>query len=98
MKEGGGMRKRGVALVAALLVAVALIGAGCSSGSSSSSGGKAFFKMGTDSTIDSLNPMVAFQATAIWVHTNIYPYLLNYNNQAELIPSFATDWKSSEGG
>lgn len=92
------MRKRGVALVAALLVAVALVGAGCSSGSSSSSGGKAFFKMGTDSTIDSLNPMVAFQATAIWVHTNIYPYLLNYNNQAELIPSFATDWKSSDGG
>ncbi len=94
-------RSRGY-ILAALGAALAVFTASaCSSSptsSSGSSGQKPFFRMGTDSTIDSLNPMVAFQATAIWVHTNIYPYLLNYNKNAEIIPSFARSWKASDGG
>jgi peptide/nickel transport system substrate-binding protein len=92
--------KRNLRLLALpVVVPLALLAAGCSSGhstSGSTSGG--ILRTGTDSTIDSLNPFVSFQATSTWVYTNNYPYLVNYDSNHNFIGEFATRWSQSKDG
>ena len=97
---------RGRLRISGALVAIALLGAACGGGSSGGSGGSSgstvkeggTLRIGTDSTIDSLNPFVAFQANAILVFTYEYPYLTMYDAHNNIIPSFAKSWSTSSDG
>jgi len=88
------------------LVALAMVGVACSSGGGGSSnnnnGGNVTkggtLRIGTSSTIDTLNPFTAFQANAILVFLYEYPYLAQYDNRNELVPSFSKSWDISADG
>ena len=85
--------------LAAAAVVVALAVAACGS---SSSGGQVkeggVYRLGTSSTIDSLNPFVAFQADAYSTFENIYPELVQYNPKQQFVPDFARTWQVSPDG
>lgn len=92
--------KRGlsITLAAALVTAAA---AACSSGTPSSGGQVkqgGVVRIGTDSTIDSLNPFVGFQQNAYTVWQYIYPYLGEYDAHNNLVPYFAKSWQESADG
>src|SRR5260221_12259678 len=83
------------------MAAVAALAAGC--GSSSGGGAAAVkeggvFRLGSNSSIDSLNPFVAFQADAYVTFEYIYPMLVQYNPQLQFVPDFARSWTESSGG
>src|SRR6266516_1638603 len=86
--------------LAAAGVAVALAAAAC--GGSSSGGGEVkeggVFRLGSNSTIDSLNPFVAFNADAWSTFEYIYPELVQYNPKLQSVPDFARSWQQSNGG
>jgi peptide/nickel transport system substrate-binding protein len=87
--------------VVVAVAVIALTGAACSSASNSSSptvkqGG--VLRIGTDSTIDSLNPWVGFQANAYAVWQYTYPYLGEYDAHNNIVPYFARSWQSSSDG
>ena len=56
------------------------------------------FRLGSPSTIDSLNPFVGieFDAYATWEH--IYPMLVQYDPKGQIVPDFATSWHESPDG
>src|SRR5437762_4816481 len=89
---------------AALLVAAATVlavaacggGSGSSSGSAIKQGG--VFRMGTSSTIDSLNPFIAFQSDAYTTFEYIYPTLVQYTPSLKIVENFARSWKTSPDG
>jgi hypothetical protein len=69
-------KHRPAALIAAAAAALVLAACGGSSGSSSSGGAVregGVFRLGTSSTIDSLNPFIAFQSDAYTTFEYIYP-------------------------
>lgn len=82
----------------AALAAVALAAAAC--GSSSGGGVKqgGLYRLGSASSIDSLNPFVAFQEDAYSTFEIIYPYLVQYNSSLQFVPDFARSWSQSDGG
>src|SRR5262245_14402348 len=84
----------------AAAVVVALAVAAC--GGSSSGGGEikegGVYRLGSGSTIDSLNPFVAFNADAYSTFEYIYPYLVQYNSKLQFVPDFATSWQESTDG
>jgi len=86
--------------LATAAVAVALAAAAC--GSSSSNGGEVkeggVFRLGSNSTIDSLNPFVAFNGDAYTTFEYIYPYLVQYNPKLQFVADFARSWQQSNGG
>src|SRR5215467_10631506 len=86
--------------LAAAAVVAALAVAAC--GGSSSGGGEVkeggVFRLGSSSSIDSLNPFVAFQADAYSTFEYIYPYLVQYNPKLQFVPDFATTWQESPDG
>jgi peptide/nickel transport system substrate-binding protein len=86
--------------VVAAAVAIALAAAAC--GSSSGNGGEVkeggVFRMGSNSTIDSLNPFVAFNADAYTTFEYIYPYLVQFNPKLQFIADFAHSWQHSPDG
>src|SRR5437867_6453312 len=99
-------------LVAGAL-ALALAATACSSGgtkapsspgaSGSSSGGGikegGTLRIGTNSRIDSLNPLVAFNQDAYTTFQYIYPILVQYDTKTlEFAPYFATSWDTSSDG
>ena len=78
--------------VLAAVISVALVAVACKSSSNGTNatatnqtktGG--VFRLGTSSTIDSLNPFVGFQANSLLVWQYTYPYLTSYdeNNAAD---------------
>jgi peptide/nickel transport system substrate-binding protein len=81
-------------------VAVSLAATACGSGSGGSAGVKegGVFRLGSASSIDSLNPFVAFQQDAYSTFENIYPYLVQYNTKLQFIPDFARSWQESADG
>ena len=85
---------------AAAAVVLALAAAAC--GSSSGSGGSVkqggVYRLGSASSIDSLNPFVAFQADAYSTFEYIYPYLVQYNPKLQFVPDFARSWQESSNG
>jgi peptide/nickel transport system substrate-binding protein len=86
--------------LAAAAVVVALAVAAC--GGTSSGGGEVkeggVYRLGTPSTIDSLNPFVAFQADAYSTFENIYPELVQFNTKQQFVPDFARSWQTSTDG
>ena len=86
--------------LAAAAVAVALAATAC--GGSSSGGGAVkeggVFRLGSSSSIDSLNPFVAFQADAYTTFEYIYPELVQYNPKLQFVPDFARSWQQSPDG
>src|SRR5215472_5783687 len=89
--------------VLALVAAITLLGAACSSASSPGSqhgvkpGG--ILRIGTLEGIDSLNPFVGFNQDAYSTWFYIYPSLVQYNlHTYKFIPNFATSWQTSPDG
>jgi peptide/nickel transport system substrate-binding protein len=88
------------------LVAVALVGAACTSsgtGNEGASGGSVknggTLRIGTPSGIDSMNPFVTFQQDSYSVFSYIYPFLVQYDTKTlEFKPDFATSWDTSADG
>jgi peptide/nickel transport system substrate-binding protein len=90
-------RRLAAALAAAALTALALAGCGSHNGPAAAKDG-GVFRLGSDSSIDSLNPFVAFQADAYTTFEYIYPTLVQYNPQLQIVPNFAKSWSVSGGG
>jgi len=80
-------------------VAVSMVATACGSGAGGSSvkqGG--LFRLGSASSIDSLNPFVAFQQDAYSTFEQIYPMLVQYNPKLQFVPDFARSWQESADG
>ncbi len=86
--------------VAAAAVIAALSLAGCGSQSSSGSGVQqgGVFRLGSSSSIDSLNPFVAVQGDAYVAFEYIYPELVQYNPKLQFVADFARSWQVSPNG
>jgi len=96
-----GLRKhRPAALLAAAAAVLAV--AACGGGSASSGGSTikqgGVFRMGTSSTIDSLNPFIAFQSDAYTTFEYIYPTLVQYTPSLKIVENFARSWTTSPDG
>jgi peptide/nickel transport system substrate-binding protein len=88
-----------IALLAAAVTAISLVAAACGGSNSAGSvkeGG--VFRLGSSSSIDSLNPFVAFQADAYSTFEYVYPELVQYNAKLQFVPDFAGSWAESSGG
>jgi peptide/nickel transport system substrate-binding protein len=84
-------------LVAIVAAATAAGGSPAQSSKDSKSGG--VFRLGTSSTIDSLNPFVAFSQEAYNTFTYIYPALILYDRaNRDFVPDFASSWLVTNGG
>src|SRR6516165_10087582 len=84
-------------------VAVAVLGAACSSSSSPNSGSGAtrggILRIGTLEGIDSLNPFVGFNQDSYSTWLYVYPSLVQYDlHTYRFIPNFATSWQTSPNG
>ena len=98
-RRGNPRGRRPAARLIAVAVAVTLAAAACGgngSGSPVKDGG--VFRLGSNSSIDSLNPFVAFQGDAYVTFEYIYPMLVQYNPQLQFVPDFARSWTESSGG
>jgi peptide/nickel transport system substrate-binding protein len=84
------------AAAAVTLVAAACGGGSGGSGSSVKDGG--VFRLGSPSSIDSLNPFVAFQADPYSAFAYIYPELVQYNPKLQFVPDFARSWSEGPDG
>jgi len=95
----GAWARAAFAATATVLV-VAACGGGSGGGSQGSSTVKegGVFRMGTSSTIDSLNPFIAFQSDAYTTFEYIYPTLVQYTPALKVVPNFARSWKTSPDG
>jgi peptide/nickel transport system substrate-binding protein len=92
-------RPAALLVAAATALALAACGGGSGSGGSSSTvqeGG--VFRLGTSSTIDSLNPFIAFQSDAYTTFEYIYPTLVQYTPSLKIVANFARSWKTSPDG
>lgn len=91
------------------LVTLALVSAACSGGGSKDNpppsgqtgqtvkeGGT--LRLATNSSIDSLNPFVAFNQDAYTTFEYIYPFLVQYDENLQFVPDFATSWETSLDG
>jgi peptide/nickel transport system substrate-binding protein len=90
------LRRLSGAVAVAAVVALAAAGCGAQPAGSVKQGG--VFNLGSDTSIDSLNPFVAFQTDAYTTFDYIYPTLVQYNTKTQLAPDFATSWATSDGG
>jgi len=98
-RRGHPRGRRQTARLMAAAAAVMLAAAGCGGGGSASSvkdGG--VFRLGSSSSIDSLNPFVAFQGDAYVTFEYIYPELVQYNAGLQFVPDFARSWSESADG
>lgn len=80
------------------LGAVALVAAACGTSSNGGVTEGGVYRLGSASSIDSLNPFVAFQEDAYSTFEIIYPYLVQYNSSLQFVPDFARSWQESDGG
>jgi peptide/nickel transport system substrate-binding protein len=83
------------------VASAAALAAGC--GTSTGGGGGAvkeggLFRLGSSSSIDSLNPFIAFQADAYVTFEYVYPMLVQYNAKLQFVPDFARSWQESPDG
>ena len=98
-RRGNPRGRRPTGRLIAVTVAVTLAAAACGgngSGSSVKDGG--VFRLGSNSSIDSLNPFVAFQGDAYVTFEYIYPMLVQYNPKLQFVPDFARSWTESSDG
>ncbi|MFZ0323356.1 MAG: ABC transporter substrate-binding protein [Actinomycetes bacterium] len=83
------------------MAAVGLVLAACGGSSDSGGGGgttSALFRMGSGSTIDSLNPFVAFNQLAYNTFFYNYPSMVQYNKDLDFAPYMADSWTTSADG
>ncbi|MDX6337010.1 MAG: peptide/nickel transport system substrate-binding protein [Streptosporangiaceae bacterium] len=92
---GRAQRARLTAAAAVVMLAAAACGGG---GSASSVKQGGVFRLGSPSSIDSLNPFVAFQGDAYTTFEYIYPELVQYNASLQFVPDFARSWSQSPDG
>ena len=97
-KTGTKGRWRRVCGIVAVAAAAALAASGCGNGATGTAQAGGVFHLGSDSSIDSLNPFVAFQADAYTTFEYIYPSLVQYDPELQIVPDFATSWQMSDGG
>jgi peptide/nickel transport system substrate-binding protein len=62
------------------------------------SGTSTILRVGTTSSIDSLNPFVSDSDYSSVIYQYVYPHLTEYNEDLEIVGSFATDWETSANG
>jgi peptide/nickel transport system substrate-binding protein len=86
---------RRAGLVACVAAVLAIL-AGCGGGSGSSGDAK-LLKLGTTNTVDSLNPFVGVQLLTVEFTHLMYPFLVEYDANAKLIPALAKSWTFSNG-
>lgn len=97
----GKLRWFGSILFSLTLLAAACTSDGQDSGGENGGGGGGqvveggILRMGSTSTIDSLNPFKAFNQDAYIAFFYIYPYLVQYDENLESTGDFATDWEVS---
>ncbi len=84
-----------IAVVAAVTLAAAACG-GNGSGSSVKDGG--VFRLGSNSSIDSLNPFVAFQGDAYSRSSTSIPCWSSTTPSLQFVPDFARSWSESPDG
>jgi peptide/nickel transport system substrate-binding protein len=86
------------------LAAVLVLASACGGGAKEKGG---TLRIGTNSTIDSLNPFVAFNQDAYTTFEYIYPYLVQYDtakvasgvtDDTAIVGDFATSWETSSNG
>jgi peptide/nickel transport system substrate-binding protein len=56
------------------------------------------FRIGSNSTIDSLNPFVAFNGDAYTTFEYVYPYLVQFNPKLQFVADFARSWQHEPDG
>jgi peptide/nickel transport system substrate-binding protein len=93
--------------VAAVLGALALAACGGSDSDSGSTGTSAsggdvpqggVLRIGTEVIGDTINPFTAVNLASWAIFTQIYPQLVQYDADSNLIPDFAESWEFSDGG
>jgi peptide/nickel transport system substrate-binding protein len=83
----------------AAVAAAALTATACGSSAGPAAVAKGgIFRLGSSSSIDSLNPFVAFQSDAYSTFEYIYPELVQYNPALQFVPDFARSWQVSSDG
>ncbi|HEY7400676.1 MAG TPA: ABC transporter substrate-binding protein [Actinomycetota bacterium] len=92
---------RGVAAACALVLAAAACSKSEAANPNPSGSGGAVveggvLRLGSSSSIDSLNPFKAFEQDAYNVFQYIYPFLVQWNADLELVGDWATDWTWSD--
>ena len=98
-RRGNRRGRRHPARLIAVAAVVTLAAAACgSSGSGSSVKNGGVFRLGSNSSIDSLNPFVAFQGDAYVTFEYIYPMLVQYNPKLQFVADFARTWSESQDG
>jgi peptide/nickel transport system substrate-binding protein len=100
MKTHFGAWARALLAATATVTVVAACGGGSGGGSQGSSTVKegGVFRLGTSSSIDSLNPFIAFQSDAYTTFEYIYPTLVQYTPALKVVPNFARSWTTSPDG
>jgi peptide/nickel transport system substrate-binding protein len=71
---------------------------GGSPGASGGGGGDGVLRIGATATIDSLNPFVSQSDYSSVAYQYMYPHLVEYDENLDLVPSFATSWDTSSDG
>ncbi len=89
----------GAAVVSVVLIAAACGGEAGEEGEETGApkiveGG--ILRLGSSSTIDSLNPFKAFQQDAYNTFMYIYPFLVQYDENLDIVGDFAEDWEWSD--
>lgn len=87
--------RTGLAALAA--AALALTVAACSSGGTGGGGGN-ILRVGATAAVDSLNPFVSDSDYSVVMYQYVYPHLTEYDENLEIVPSFAESWETSEDG
>jgi peptide/nickel transport system substrate-binding protein len=90
------IRRRWAPLLAVALIAVALSGCASESGAGPSTN---FLRIGTISTISSLNPWISTDTLTLNFETDIYPKLIQYDLKTRTFaPAYATSWRTTDTG
>jgi peptide/nickel transport system substrate-binding protein len=93
------MKARQALSAVAALAALALLTSACSgSGSQAGTQGGGILRIGTSYPIDSLNPFVGQSDYTYMTFEYIYPALVQYNQQLQIVPEFARSWTESTNG
>ncbi|HYV15583.1 MAG TPA: ABC transporter substrate-binding protein [Conexibacter sp.] len=86
-------RRRGFPLAVCAALCIALAAAGCGGGGGTKTA--ALVKIGTSSTIDTVNPFTALQLLPNQLFDQEYPFLFYHDHTGHLKGDFATDWTIS---
>jgi peptide/nickel transport system substrate-binding protein len=82
--------------VAGSCLALGVVAAGCGGGSSTSSASS--LRIGTTDDIDTLNPFDLNSFTDLGMARLLFPYLVEYAPNGQVVPSLATKWTASSDG